>query len=297
MNGFARYDGTNWYAIGTGLTNTINIGLDVINAITPFRGRLYATGSFNLANSIPMNGIAEYNCVQDGFPVTVTGNLNFCSGGSVTLDAGIGFSSYLWSNGATTQSITVNSSGTFSVIVNTPCGNDTSASAVVNVNPLPAANAGTDDTICTNGTTLLNASGGISYLWSPSASLSNASVNNPVASPTVTTTYTVIVTDANGCSEQDSVRIVVDVCSGLPVLSSEISLSDFPNPSTGKFEMNASIKSGKLSVFNTIGECIFTFELMEGKNNFDFEQFPKGIYFVKVVDETGNSGTTKLMIE
>ena len=45
------------------------------------------------------------------------GPTTFCAGGSVTLDAGAGFASYAWSNGASTRTIDVNASGSYSVTV------------------------------------------------------------------------------------------------------------------------------------------------------------------------------------
>jgi gliding motility-associated-like protein len=64
--------------------------------------------------------------------------------------------------------------------------------------------------ICSGGVSNLNAQGGISYSWSPSTGLSNSSISNPSANPTLTTTYTVTGTDANGCSATSSVTITVD---------------------------------------------------------------------------------------
>lgn len=79
---------------------------------------------------------------------------------------------------------------------------------------LPTADAGGDVSICGAGTADIGAStvGGYIYAWSPSGSLSSASVSNPTASPTVTTTYTLTVTDGNGCTATDDV--IVSVGSG-----------------------------------------------------------------------------------
>jgi hypothetical protein len=59
------------------------------------------------------------------------------------------------------------------------------------------------------------ATGGVSpytYSWSPSAGLNNATIANPDASPNATTTYTVTVTDANGCTDTNTVTLTVLAC-------------------------------------------------------------------------------------
>jgi gliding motility-associated-like protein len=69
--------------------------------------------------------------------------------------------------------------------------------------------AGPDTLICKGRSVQLKASRGVSYSWSPSNGLSNASVNNPLAKPDITTVYTVTVTDSDGCSDTANVRIKV----------------------------------------------------------------------------------------
>ncbi|MCK6650357.1 MAG: hypothetical protein L6Q66_11940, partial [Bacteroidia bacterium] len=75
-----------------------------------------------------------------------------------------------------------------------------------------AVDAGPYTAICENTSTTLNAfaPGGITYTWSPATGLSNPTIPNPVASPTTTTTYTVNITDALGCSGVDTVTIAVN---------------------------------------------------------------------------------------
>ncbi|MFN8309530.1 MAG: Ig-like domain-containing protein [Chitinophagales bacterium] len=69
--------------------------------------------------------------------------------------------------------------------------------------------AGMDTAIGFGGSTILGATGGTSYSWSPTSSLTNANTANPTASPAVTTTYTVTVTNDYGCKGVDSVIVYV----------------------------------------------------------------------------------------
>lgn len=79
----------------------------------------------------------------------------------------------------------------------------------VTVNPVPTAGAGNDTIIALGSTVTLNGSGGTSYSWSPSTDLSCTNCQNPEATPDLTTTYMVTVTDGNGCSSTASVTITV----------------------------------------------------------------------------------------
>ncbi len=58
-----------------------------------------------------------------------------------------------------------------------------------------------NDTICKGSSTNLSASGGLSYLWSPAQSLSNAAISNPIANPDTTTTYTVTIQTVNALND------------------------------------------------------------------------------------------------
>ncbi|MBK8474458.1 MAG: hypothetical protein IPL33_21030 [Sphingobacteriales bacterium] len=74
------------------------------------------------------------------------------------------------------------------------------------INALPLADAGADISICSGETASLSASGGTSYAWD-----NGAGVGSPVSvSPLSTTTYTVTVSDANGCTSLDAVTVTVE---------------------------------------------------------------------------------------
>ncbi|MCX6271995.1 MAG: T9SS type A sorting domain-containing protein, partial [Bacteroidetes bacterium] len=87
--------------------------------------------------------------------------------------------------------------------------------ALVIVKPKPVVNAGLDKVILLGGSVQMTATvtGGqapFTYTWTPVTGLNNANILNPIASPTVTTTYTLHVTSAFGCSVSDQVVITVN---------------------------------------------------------------------------------------
>jgi gliding motility-associated-like protein len=64
-------------------------------------------------------------------------------------------------------------------------------------------------TVCLNGQVVLTANGGVTYSWQPATGLSAANVSSPVASPAVSTTYTVTVADDIGCTGTQSIGVTV----------------------------------------------------------------------------------------
>ena len=82
---------------------------------------------------------------------------------------------------------------------------------MITVAPYPTVDAGAPITVCPGfGVNLNLTTSGTSYLWSPSSGLSNPTASNPIVTVTSTTLYTVVVTDASGCSASDTVTVNVD---------------------------------------------------------------------------------------
>jgi gliding motility-associated-like protein len=150
-------------------------------------------------------------------PVASAGsNVAICTGNATTLNAS-GGATYSWSpsNGLSATNIynpTANPASTtlYTVIVTSAQGCTNTSNVTVTVNALPTASAGSDIAICTGNSASLSASGGSTYAWSPGTGLSSVSIYNPIASPTLTSTYTVVVTNSNGCTASDNIIVTVN---------------------------------------------------------------------------------------
>lgn len=149
-------------------------------------------------------GSASVSVVQSPSPTPIiTGDLDYCAGLNTQLNAGAGYSSYLWSNGGTNQFSTIATPGPQSVTVTNSAGCEGTATATVVQNPNPTPNITGLSAICpTNGSTVLQVSGGpyTNYSWSSGQS-------TPSITATATGPVQVTVTDANGCIGNTQVQI------------------------------------------------------------------------------------------
>jgi hypothetical protein len=135
-----------------------------------------------------------------------------CIGGSATLTAS-GATSYTWSNSFQGATITdfpnVNTTYTVTGSNANNCVNTATTSVIVNSNPSISINSAS---ICSGQqtATLTTTSGtAINYTWSPATGLSTTSGSVVAGNPATTTDYTVVGTDANGCSTSITTTITV----------------------------------------------------------------------------------------
>ncbi len=180
-----------WYDAATGGNIISNPILNTTGTITYYaiskENNSGCESATRTAVTLTINSIAAAT-------VTANGNTTFCQGNSVTLTATAG-SSYAWSNGASTQSVVINTSGAYAVtVVNNGCSTTTPAINVT-VNPTPVASVAANGvtTFCQGANVLLSANAAASYLWSNGATSQSISVSN-------SGNYSVTITNANGCT-------------------------------------------------------------------------------------------------
>jgi hypothetical protein len=218
---------------GTGSALSINIPVGLLasgnNVIT-----IQATQP--VCGTVTLTDTSLVNVVVPAVPVvTASGPLTFCTGGSVTLTAG-NASFWLWSNGATSQSITVNQSGTFTVSATDAFGcSAVSQPVTVNVVAPPVASLSSSGplTFCQGNTVTLTAQGGSSYLWS------NGSTSSAI---TVSTTGSYYVIASNSFCADTSATVSVTVNS-LPQVSVQLTQDTFCISQT-QFTLNGENPAG-----------------------------------------------------
>ena len=162
--------------------------------------------------------------------VNLGADLTICEGSNYILDAANPGATYLWSTGATTQTIAVNTAGTYTVTVTTASGCDQTDAIVITTNPKPILNLGANVNSCVGNTITLDAgNAGATYLWS------NGSVSQTIQ-VTQTGNYSVAVTNTLGCISRDTISVnfnatpLVNLGADKSICSNEPTTLDAGNP-------------------------------------------------------------------
>lgn len=194
----ASASGSIFWSPGGGTTTSITVSpasSTVYSAMVTDAAGCTATDSVTvIVNQLPQLQVSPDNtiCIGDSVQLTATGGV-----------------SYLWNPGAaTTASVWVSpaANSTYSVITTGAQGCTTQASVNVFVDQPPVGSAGPDISICSGETAVLTAAGGTAYFWHHNGA-SSATV---AVSPQAATDYTVIVSNSNGCTSTDTIRVNVN---------------------------------------------------------------------------------------
>ncbi len=217
--------------------------------------------------TIPTNTTAPNAGANTTGTLTCSNNTVTIGGTSTTTGA-----TYAWSGPggftSSNQNEVVSTQGTYTVTVTDPangCVNTATVSPQANI-VVPNASAGTDVSIAFGSSTTLNASGGATYTWSPAADLSCVNCTNPVANPSVTTTFCVKVRDSGGCTDSACVTVTVDAQCGETFVPNAFSPNgDLNNDKL--FVMGGCISQMQFYIYDRWGEKIF--EASNAKEGWD----------------------------
>ncbi|MDH4471394.1 MAG: PKD domain-containing protein [Fluviicola sp.] len=208
---------------GTGTINWTGTSSGTLNSVTlPTTINSLAAGSYSITFTNASGCVS--NTVSQGLndptpPTTPTisagGPTTFCSGGSVVLTSSSATGN-TWSTGATTQSITVSTGGSYAVTFTNVSGcSATSLATVVTVNPTPTISLGTitNPSACGTSTGIiqLNGSGTGTLSWSGSASGSMNSITLPASITGLAAgSYTIVFNSSAGCASNSLSQVLTD---------------------------------------------------------------------------------------
>jgi gliding motility-associated-like protein len=276
----------------------LDAGVTGVNYVWSLNGNTVGTnqtyqptqaGTYQITISVG-NCSATDNTVVDvvAVPVVNLSNVAVCPGASFpVLDAGNAGATYLWNTGEMTQTITPTAAGAYAVTV-TVTGSGISCSSqgssIVSNSAPVVVTLGSDVVVCDgSGSQTFDAgNAGSSYVWSLNGNVLNGETNQTI-NVTGAGTYSVVVTDPNGCTGNAQVTLSVnanpvvnlgtdfEVCPGedFPVLSTTLT-----NINTYTWELNGS----------TVG------------TNASYNAADYGIYTLTVVDANGCVGSDELTI-
>jgi len=229
---------------------------------------------------------------------TVTADTSICAGETVMLTAN-GGTTYFWNTTETTQSILASpaSTSTYSVIASNGSCVGSAANVVVTVLPSPtmvATASATTVYLSTGANVNFSNSGSpaTSYSWDFGDGGSSTSTS-PSHAYSATGVYTVILTGTLGsCTDTDTIIITVLLDVAIHDVVDGISMTMFPNPTEGLFNINMINTNNvavEVQVVDAIGKIIDSKQLngYDIRTSFDLTSRPAGIYFVRILTDGG----------
>lgn len=248
-----------------------------------------SAGTFNVVlitvSNLGCSDTATTPVIVNGLPdatITVGGSGILCQGDSIMLSAAsFPQTGYSWSNGETTSTIFADTTFNYVLqVLDSATGCMAWDSVDITVLPRPIANAGVDTNVSAGSSITLMGSGGSTFDWIPTVGLSDPTTANPMVTPAYTVTYTLTVTDANGCSDTDAVTVTLVKDLNL-IISNMITangdgFNDVWNVQNIEFYPN-----NHVTIYNRNGMEVYE---MNGYNNswngtYNDAQLPDGTYY------------------
>jgi PKD repeat protein len=195
-----------WYEAG----NPTPVGSGASVSVNPPAGTTQYVASLSGTSCGALNNNDTVVVTLGALPLSITGSTTYCQASGTTLSTNNTYLSYLWSTGATTQSISNVTQGTYTVTVSSIGGCTSTASVTVTQgNPQPVISS-SNGTCITGNTTLSVAPAFASYAWSTGGIGATLNIGPG--------TYTVTATDANGCTGTTSFTVNANP---VPVISGD----------------------------------------------------------------------------
>jgi PKD repeat protein len=223
------------------------------------------------------------------FELTFTSDGYICAGSSVDISAPLGYASYLWSTGATSNSITVNQPGIYALTVvdaNGCIGGDDEIEIITDANPVASFTYDQEDgyNIKFNNTS----TSGTNFLWDFGGG-NTSTQEHPEFTYSFDGIYPITLIVSNSCGS-DTLMTTIEVFKlSAGNIALENSIHVYPNPFHESFQVNFDEslikKNMNISIFNLLGQKVYTHYLTEQASNtflIEFNNKAQGVYMLQI---------------
>jgi Secretion system C-terminal sorting domain len=286
-----------WQVNGASVGNNSPLYSTILNNSSTITCLMISSSSCANPQSVLSSALAfTVNPIPPIPGITASGSLSFCEGDSVIL-----FSSSptgnIWSNGANTSSILVNTSGTYTVTQTTnSCMSLPSLPVSVSVHPLPVCSIPVGPFCVEDAPVVLQ---GLPAGGAFSGTGVNGNVFTPSLSPPGNVSLLYQYTDANNCQDTSLFTVMVSECLGLSGEKSQReSVLVYPNPASGLLHVHSALSEIKIiRIINLNGKEVLHEFLTENSTQYilNLSSLANGIYSMKV-DFGEQTNTYKLCV-
>jgi Secretion system C-terminal sorting domain/PKD-like domain len=263
-------------------TNTIAVTGATSGDLTVFSTTVCGDGPTTSPFTVTVNPLPS---------VTVTASATtVCAGETVTLSGNGANAGYTWNNGITNGvAFTPANTTTYDVIGIDSNGCSNTASQTITVNQLPAVGltAAQANPVCGGQDIALTgtpAGGTYTEIAGSPSALTGNTFNAP-SQGTWEVEYEF--TDANGCTNADTISIVVNCMVGLEMIGAEGTMNVYPNPTNGNFTISSKGNiNGSVQLFNELGQLVYE-QAVTGvnKKQVEVKNLTPGTYQLKITSE------------
>lgn len=235
--------------------------------------------------------------------ISAGGTTTFCKGGNVVLSVAAAGFNYQWKkgttniSGATLQSYTATTGGSYKCFVSNSCGSITSKAIPVTVNPLPTVTVSQDP--CAAGAVLLHANTnpatGVTYQWAKGTKIIPGAINATYSATTGGTYKCSVTVTASGCSKISAAAGVTINCLQVKPADKKAVLV-YPNPSSNYFSINtAQLDPRSMIYIYDLAGTLYESDAVTGGEIQVGGLLSKGVYVMKIVVNNETKQIIKLV--